>query len=144
VGPPDFPPGLTRLVAERYGLLDPTRAGAVPLRLTAAVKGGREAWMVDTPGPERLRMLVAGLHMPVAPSEIEALLAHASAWETERAELVALREQLQLERITAASMTGELTALHKQLELLEQDRNWWKDNAIKRAKRRAARRSGLP
>ena len=142
--PPDFPLGLTRLVAERDGLDDPTRRGAVPLRSTVGVNGGREAWMVDTPGPERLRLLVAGLHMPVSPAEIEALLAHASAWESEQLKCVALREQLELECLATGSLTWQLAAAQRQAEVLEQDRNWWKENAIRRAKRRAARRSGLP
>jgi hypothetical protein len=84
--------------------------------------------MAEKPGPETLRALAAGLHVPVALAEIDALAAHADAWEAERAGRDALAEQL--------------AEAQKRLELLEQERKWWLENAIKRHKRAEARRSG--
>lgn len=84
--------------------------------------------MTSSPGPETLRALAASLHGPVAPAEKEALAAHADAWEAERAEQAAIADQL--------------AATQKRVEVLEQDREWWKANAIKRRKRSEARRSG--
>jgi hypothetical protein len=85
--------------------------------------------MMDAEGPETLRALVSGgLHASVAPEDIDAILAHADAWEAERVERAALAEQLAV-------------AL-KRVEVLEQDRKWWQDNAIRRRKRAEARRSG--
>jgi hypothetical protein len=84
-----------------------------------------EAMMSDIPGPKTLRALAAGLHTPITPEEKDALVAHADAWEAER---VAIAEQL--------------AAAQKRVEVLEQDREWWKANAIKRRKRAEARRSG--
>jgi hypothetical protein len=81
--------------------------------------------MSDTMGPETLRALEAGLHTPITPEEKDALVAHADAWETER-----------------SAMGEQLAAAQKRVEVLEQDREWWKANAIKRRKRAEARRSG--
>ncbi len=84
--------------------------------------------MADTVGAETLRALVAGLHTPVTQAEIDALLRHADAWAAERVERAGLEEQL--------------AVAQKRVEVLEQDRKWWQDNAIKRRKRAEARRSG--
>ena len=86
--------------------------------------------MAEILGPETLRALATGLHLPVLPAGREAILAHADAWEGERGDRIALAEQL--------------AEVRKQVELLEEDRKWWQANAIKRAKRSATRRSGRP
>ena len=84
--------------------------------------------MTDTPGPGTLRALATGLHAPVTPAQMDALVALADAWEAERVDGAALAEQLALAQ--------------KRVEVLEQDRRWWQENAIKRRKRAEARRSG--
>ena len=84
--------------------------------------------MADPTSPETLRALVAGLQTPATQAVIDALLAHAEAWAGERVERAGLEEQL--------------AVAQKRVEVLEQDRKWWQDNAIKRRKRAEARRSG--
>jgi len=84
--------------------------------------------MTDTPGPTTLRALARGLHAPATPAELDALVAHADAWEAEQ--------------IRQAALADQLAAAQKRVEVLEQDREWWKANAIKRRKRAEARRSG--
>jgi hypothetical protein len=86
--------------------------------------------MAEKPGPETLRALAASLHVPVTLAEMDALAAHADAWQAERAERDALAEQL--------------AEAQKRLESLEQERKWWLENAIKRHKRAEARRSERP
>jgi hypothetical protein len=81
--------------------------------------------MSDTLGPETLRALAAGLPGPATRAEMDALAAHADAWEAER---IGLEEQL--------------AAMRDRVEVLEKDRRWWQDNAIKRRKRAEERRSG--
>jgi hypothetical protein len=72
--------------------------------------------------------LTAGLRGSIAQADVEALLGLAGAWEAERLADAGLRDQL--------------AAAEKRVEVLEADRKWWKDNAIRRSKRAAARRSG--
>lgn len=100
--------------------------------------------MADIPDPETLRALAAALHASAAPAEIDALLAHADAWEAERVHRVALAERLDAERLTNGRLTEQLAAVQQRLDVLEQDRKWWQENAIKRSKRAATRRSGGP
>jgi sulfur relay (sulfurtransferase) DsrC/TusE family protein len=84
--------------------------------------------MADMLGPGTLRALATALQVPATQAEIDALVAHADAWGSEQADHVALAEELALAQ--------------KRVEVLEQDRKWWQDNAIKRRKRSEARRSG--
>ncbi len=62
------------------------------------------------------------------PAELEALQRHAAAWEAER-----------LER---SQIAQKLKVVEQKLEVLERDRKWWQDNAIKRRKRAEKRRGG--
>jgi hypothetical protein len=75
-----------------------------------------------------LRALATGLHTPITTAQVDAIVAHADAWEAERIDRAALAEKLALAQ--------------KRVEVLEQDRRWWQENAIKRRKRAEARRSG--
>jgi hypothetical protein len=84
--------------------------------------------MADILGPGTLRALATALQVTVTHVQIDALDAHADAWESDRANRDALAEQLALAQ--------------KRVEVLEQDRKWWQENAIKRRKRSEARRSG--
>lgn len=86
--------------------------------------------MADPQGPETLRELIRGLRGGMAQTDVDALLAHAKTWEAERDGNAGLGEQL--------------AAAVKRVEVLEADRKWWQDNAIRRSKRAAARRSGNP
>jgi hypothetical protein len=100
--------------------------------------------MADMMGPETLRALATGLRVPAALAEIDALLAHADAWGAERVNRIALAEQLDFERLTNGRLTEQLAAAQKRVEVLDQDRRWWQENAIKRRKRAATRRSEHP
>lgn len=86
--------------------------------------------MAETMGPETLRALARGLRARATQAETEALLAHAASWEAEQE--------------TIKSLAHRLAEAEKRVGVLEQDRKWWQDNALKRAKRSAARRSGGP
>lgn len=98
--------------------------------------------MADTPGPEALRELMAGLHGTASPAQIDAMAAYVEAWELERVTRHALDEQLAQARLSNEALAEQLAAALRQVEVLEKDRKWWQDNAIRRAKRSAARRSG--
>jgi hypothetical protein len=98
--------------------------------------------MPDKPGPETLIALAMGL--PVTAEQMEALVAHAEAWKAERADLGSLSEKLDVEHRTGGVLVEQLAEAKKRLELLEQDRKWWQENAIKRSKRAAERKSRLP
>jgi len=100
--------------------------------------------MADMPGPTTLRALAAGLRGPAALEDRDALRAHAEAWQEERAERLALAAQLESERLSNARLAEQLAEAQRRVELLEQDRRWWQENAIKRRKRAEARRSGRP
>lgn len=100
--------------------------------------------MTDPQGPEALRSLAAGLHSPITSDERDQLSAHANVWEAERLNCVALVDQLGAERTVNEKLKEQLTAAQKRLEVLEQDRKWWQDNAIRRVKRSATRRSERP
>ena len=84
--------------------------------------------MTETPGPETLRGLAAVLRGTAASAALDTVLALADAWQVERAERRELEERL--------------SAAQKRVELLEKDRRWWQDNAIKRRRRSEERRSG--
>ena len=91
-------------------------------------------------GPETLRELAGGTLGPTSSGLAATLQAHARAWETERENCAALAARLDAERAAAASLAEQLEVVHQRLEVLEQDRKWWQENAIKRHKRAATRR----
>ena len=84
--------------------------------------------MSEEPGPDSLQALAARWHAPITQAEIDAFAAHAEAWRAERAE--------------RAALAGQLAVVQEKLAVLERERQWWKDNTIKRRKRAEARRSG--
>jgi hypothetical protein len=94
--------------------------------------------------PESLSALAAGLDMRFSHAEICALSALAAVWDAEQVDRVALAEQMDSERLTKGRLTEQLTAAQKRLEVLEQDRKWWQENAIQRRRRAETRRSGRP
>lgn len=96
--------------------------------------------MADILGPDTLRAQAKSLEVTAR----NALLAHAEAWETERSSQVAPAGQLDVERLASRKLAEKLEEARKQVEVLEQDRKWWQENAIKRRKRAATRRSELP
>lgn len=100
--------------------------------------------MLDTAGPETLRAVAEGLRRSVTTDQLEALVSHAAAWEVERADRIDLAEQLDVQRATNRELNEQLGVAQKKLEALERDRKWWQDNAIRRRKRAAMRRSGIP
>jgi hypothetical protein len=83
--------------------------------------------VAETLGPGTLRALAARLSMPAMPAQVDALVAHADAWEAER--------------VARAALAEELAEAQRRVELLERDKRWWQDNAIKRRKRAEQRRS---
>jgi len=97
--------------------------------------------MPEKPEPATLRALAAALPAAVAPEAIGDLLAHAEAWEAEQ---LALTRLLDSERERGVVLTEQLSVLHKRVDVLEQDRKWWQENAIRRMKRTASRRSARP
>jgi hypothetical protein len=84
--------------------------------------------MTDMLGPGTLRALATDPHTSATQAQIDALVAHADAWEAER--------------VDRAALAGQLALAQKRVEVLEQDKRWWQENAIKRRKRAEARRSG--
>jgi hypothetical protein len=96
-------------------------------------------------GPATLRELAVSRLAPTLPELLAALEAHASAWEAEREDREALAAQLVVERAAATRLAEQLAVVQQRLEVLEQDRKWWQENAIKRVKRAASRRGeGAP
>jgi hypothetical protein len=86
----------------------------------------REAGMTPTLGPDTLSALCEHLKSLIPGADHLALLDHVRAWEGDRKANAGLSEQL--------------SAVQHKLEVLEQDRQWWQDNAIKRRKRAERRR----
>lgn len=84
--------------------------------------------MADIAGPETLTALAAELEAAATREQVKALHMLAVTWQAERGRLAALSDQL--------------ATTEKRLEVLEKDRQWWQDNAIKRRKRSDERRSG--
>lgn len=100
--------------------------------------------MLDTAGPETLKAVAKGLQSSVTTEQFEALVSHTEAWEAERADRLDLADQLEIQRASNRELKQQLDAAQQKLEELERDRKWWQDNAIRRRKRAAMRRSGLP
>jgi hypothetical protein len=100
--------------------------------------------MADGPGPDTLKALAAALQGRAPSTEIEALMAHAQTWAAEREACAGLSAQFDLQQTAYARQAEQLAALQERVDVLERDRKWWQDNAIRRSKRIAARRSGRP
>jgi hypothetical protein len=100
--------------------------------------------MADRPGPETLKALAAGLQGRARTTDIEHLMAHAETWAAEREDRAGLSAQLDLQRTVNGSLAEQLAAAQERVDVLERDRKWWQDNAIRRSKRIAARRSARP
>ncbi len=94
--------------------------------------------MDEGSGPGRLRDLVNGLGGRLSSQERDLLAEFADVWQAEHS---ALDERLNVERTANAKLSEQLAAAQKQVEILEQDRKWWLENAIKRRKRAEARGS---
>lgn len=86
--------------------------------------------MDGTPGPQSLRALGDRLLNSIEPAELGTLERHADTWEAERREHTQIAQKLKI--------------VEQQLEVLERDRKWWQENAIKRRKRAERRRAGQP
>lgn len=84
--------------------------------------------MTEKQGPETLRRLAVDLRPAAPESAIASLISHAEVWETERA--------------ASADLARRLAETQQRLDVIERDFQWWKDNAIRRRKRAAARRAG--
>jgi hypothetical protein len=84
--------------------------------------------MADSAGPETLTALAAELADAATPAQVQVMHALAATWQAERGQ--------------SAALIAQMATTEKRLEVLEKDRQWWQDNAIKRIKRSAARRSG--
>ena len=100
--------------------------------------------MADGPGPETLKALAAGLQGHAPSTEIEALISLAETWASEREDRAGFSARLDLQQTVNERLAEQLAAAQERVDVLERDRKWWQDNAIRRSKRIAARRSTRP
>jgi len=84
--------------------------------------------MADFAGPETLTALAVAVEGAATPAQVKVMHTLAATWQAERGR--------------SAELIAQLATTEKRLEVLEKDRKWWQDNAIKRRKRSDERRSG--